>query len=176
MGGAATKCQHQSPCFDTRCNACYDPLLRIHGICGGASYFTCRGTLPKNCLPYICTYRVSKKTIWLVRQYVTRLIGDMSTLNCLRLVFFSTKVWNVGWKESYKMSPIRSFAVFKAVCNLGWNSSIFTITVFWSIFWLEVTKTNLRDQIFNVGESWPWTLKCSKKYSSLHCRSWTSVW
>jgi len=58
VGGAATKCQHQSPCFDAKCNACYDPLLRIHGICGGASYFTCRGTLPKVCLPYICTYKV----------------------------------------------------------------------------------------------------------------------
>jgi len=55
VGGAATRCQHQSPCFDTQCNLCYDPLLRIHGRCGGASYFTCRGTLPKSCLPYTCT-------------------------------------------------------------------------------------------------------------------------
>jgi hypothetical protein len=58
VGGAATKCQHQSPCFDTRCQSCYDPLLRIHGLCGGASYFTCKGTLPKICLPLICTYKV----------------------------------------------------------------------------------------------------------------------
>lgn len=57
VGGAATRCQHQSPCFDMTCNLCYDPLLRIHGICGGASYFTCRGTLPSACLPYTCTTR-----------------------------------------------------------------------------------------------------------------------
>ena len=60
VGGAATRCQHQSPCFDMQCNLCYDPLLRIHGKCGGASYFTCRGTLPSACLPYTCTTRVSK--------------------------------------------------------------------------------------------------------------------
>ena len=59
VGGAATRCQHQSPCFDMQCNLCYDPLLRIHGKCGGASYFTCRGTLPKACLPYTCTAKVS---------------------------------------------------------------------------------------------------------------------
>ena len=59
VGGAATRCQHQSPCFDMTCNLCYDPLLRIHGTCGGASYFTCRGTLPEACLPYTCTTRVS---------------------------------------------------------------------------------------------------------------------
>ena len=35
VGGAATRCQHQSPCFDMTCNLCYDPLLRIHGTCGG---------------------------------------------------------------------------------------------------------------------------------------------
>ena len=58
VGGAATRCQHQSPCFDMTCNLCYDPLLRIHGTCGGASYFTCRGTLPEACLPYTCTTRV----------------------------------------------------------------------------------------------------------------------
>ena len=59
VGGAATKCQHQSPCYDNNCKACYDPLLRIHGKCGGASYFTCRGSLPRDCMPYTCTYRVS---------------------------------------------------------------------------------------------------------------------
>merc|ERR1712008_215855 len=57
VGGAATKCQHQSPCYDNNCKACYDPLLRIHGKCGGASYFTCRGSLPKPCLPHTCTYK-----------------------------------------------------------------------------------------------------------------------
>jgi len=59
VGGAATKCQHQSPCYDNNCKACYDPLLRIHGKCGGASYFTCRGSLPRDCMPYTCTYRAS---------------------------------------------------------------------------------------------------------------------
>ena len=59
VGGAATRCQHQSPCYDAKCGLCYDPLLRVHGRCGGASYFTCRGTLPKACLPYKCTARVS---------------------------------------------------------------------------------------------------------------------
>lgn len=58
VGGAATVCQHQSPCYDPTCKACYDPLLRIHGKCGGASYFTCRGSLPSPCLPYTCTYKV----------------------------------------------------------------------------------------------------------------------
>jgi len=57
VGGAATRCQHQSPCYDSKCKACYDPLLRIHGKCGGASYFTCRGSLPKVCMPYTCTYK-----------------------------------------------------------------------------------------------------------------------
>lgn len=56
VGGAATRCQHQSPCYDNNCKACYDPLLRIHGKCGGASYFTCRGSLPKPCMPHTCTY------------------------------------------------------------------------------------------------------------------------
>ena len=28
VGGAATRCQHQSPCFDRQCQLCYDPLLR----------------------------------------------------------------------------------------------------------------------------------------------------
>merc|ERR1719412_2963719 len=59
VGGAATRCQHQSPCYDRNCKACYDPLLRIHGKCGGASYFTCKGSLPKPCLPYTCTYKAS---------------------------------------------------------------------------------------------------------------------
>ncbi len=58
VGDAATRCQHQSPCYDSRCRLCYDPLLRIHGRCGGASYFTCRGTLPKGCLPFSCSTRV----------------------------------------------------------------------------------------------------------------------
>ena len=57
VGGAATRCQHQSPCYDSKCKACYDPLLRIHGKCGGASYFTCRGSLPKVCMPFTCTYK-----------------------------------------------------------------------------------------------------------------------
>ena len=61
VGGAATKCQHQSPCYDANCQACYDPLLRIHGQCGGASYFTCRGSLPEPCLPHKCSFRVSFK-------------------------------------------------------------------------------------------------------------------
>ncbi|XP_040569159.1 uncharacterized protein [Lepeophtheirus salmonis] len=55
VGGAATRCQHQSPCFDVACGLCYDPLLRIHGRCGGASYYTCRGTLPQYCVPFSCT-------------------------------------------------------------------------------------------------------------------------
>ena len=72
VGGAATRCQHQSPCFDMQCNLCYDPLLRIHGKCGGASYFTCRGTLPSACLPYTCTTRVSKiQLIYLFWMYKT---------------------------------------------------------------------------------------------------------
>lgn len=58
VGGASTKCQYQSPCYDSYCKLCYDPLLRIHGLCGDASYFTCRGTLPKGCLPFSCTARV----------------------------------------------------------------------------------------------------------------------
>jgi len=71
VGGAATRCQHQSPCFDRQCQLCYDPLLRIHGKCGGASYFSCRGTLPKSCMPYTCTAaamqapRVSSDTVLL---------------------------------------------------------------------------------------------------------------
>ena len=65
VGGAATRCQHQSPCFDMTCNLCYDPLIRIHGKCGGASYFTCRGTLPNACLPYTCTTGVSAKRVLL---------------------------------------------------------------------------------------------------------------
>ena len=28
VGGATTRCQHQSPCYDSTCKACYDPLLR----------------------------------------------------------------------------------------------------------------------------------------------------
>lgn len=63
VGGAATRCQHQSPCYDTKCKLCYDPLLRIHGRCGGASYFTCRGTLPKACLPYSCTARTARSNL-----------------------------------------------------------------------------------------------------------------
>ncbi len=60
VGGAATRCQYQSPCYDAHCRLCYDPLLRIHGRCGGASYFTCRGTLPRACLPFTCSHRVRR--------------------------------------------------------------------------------------------------------------------
>jgi len=51
VGGAATLCHHQSPCYDPTCDLCYDPLLQQHGLCGGGSYYTCQGSLPQVCLP-----------------------------------------------------------------------------------------------------------------------------
>ena len=39
VGGAATRCQHQSPCFDRQCQLCYDPLLRYVLLTGSEREF-----------------------------------------------------------------------------------------------------------------------------------------